>query len=130
MIYTYDFQSLLNSIMWNGSCCTVRLNTVSQIVFPRDPTLFISCLVQRRSLKESGHEGKAVLFDIRLSSKGVEDWISAATGEGKSRGHHSAGLRDRNQSAKIKAFFIYKSQTVHMTGKGTIVIVLDFVWSN
>lgn len=110
------FCSLLNSILWNGNCCTVwRVKTVSQIVFLPDPTLFISCLVQRCSLKQSGHEGKAVLFDVRLSSKGVEDWISTTTGEGKSRGHCSAGFRDKNQPAKTKAaFFIYKCQTNHM----------------
>lgn len=117
------FHSLLNSVMWNGNCWTVwRMNTVSQIVLPREPAL-VYCLLQWCSLKELGHEGKAALFDVRLSSEGVEDWISTATGEGESRGHRSALVSDHIQSAKMTSF-ILKSQTIHWMGNGTILTCL------
>lgn len=106
MIYNYILIQI-NSFEWNGNCWAIwRVNTVSYIVFSRESTLFVSCLVQWRSLKESSHKCKAILFDVRLSSKGVQDWIGTATGESKSWGDCTAGFRDKIQSAKTKPAFL------------------------
>lgn len=130
-MYQY-FHSQIQSILWNGNCCAIwKVNTVFNIVFPCHPTFFVSCLVRRCSLKESSHECKAILFDVRLSSKGVQDWVGTATNESKSRGHRTAGFRDTIQSAKIKpAFLIHMCQTIQMFYKENNFYSLGLIWGD
>lgn len=124
------FNSQINSCEWNGNCWAIwRVNTVSYIVFSHEPTLFVSCLVQRGSLKESSHKCKAVLFDVRLASKGVQHWIGTATGESKSRGDRTAGFRDEIQSAKTKpAFLVFNRCQNFQSWCSKMMEKNDFIW--
>lgn len=88
------------SILSTENSCACRINiSGSHIVFCHKATLFVGHLVQC-ALKEFSHEGQAVLLDVGLPSKGVEDGIGTAADEGQSRGHCTTGLRDMIQSAE------------------------------